>query len=105
MIAAVMNPPSPVSGQPFTLTVTVQNQGGADAGQFAVATSFMPGNVYSAANVSGLAAGATTTVNLTGTVTGAGTYTIDIVLDLNSQVDEGPNGEANNKPQFTYTVS
>jgi len=25
-------------------------------------------------------------------------------LDLNNQVDEGPNGEANNKPTFTYRI-
>lgn len=104
MINAVMNPPSPTSGQPFTLSVTVQNQGTVDAGSFAVATSFMPGNVYSAQNVGGLQAGAQTTVNLPGTVNGTGTFTIEIVLDLNNQVSEGPNGEANNKPQFTYTV-
>ena len=105
MVSATMNPPSPKSGQPFTLAVTIKNQGAVDAGPFAVATSFLPGNVYSAANVGSLAAGAQTTVNLSGTVSGSGDFTIAIVLDLNNQVDEGPNGKANNKPQFSYHVN
>jgi uncharacterized protein YraI len=105
MTSATMNPAIVKSGQPFTLSVTVMNQGSRDAGQFAVATSFMPGDVYSAAVVNGLAAGAQTTVNLPGTVNGSGNYTIAIVLDLNNQVDEGPAGEANNKPTYSYTVT
>ncbi len=102
---ATMNPAVVKSGQPFTLVVTIINQGSRDAGAFAVGTSFLPGDVYSAVNVNGLAAGAQTTVNLPGTVTGSGNFTIAIVLDLNNQVDEGPNGEANNKPQFSYSVN
>ena len=105
LISAVMNPQSPKSGQPFTVTLVIVNQGTRDAGAFAVATSFLPGNVYSATNVSGLAVQTQTTINLTGTVTGAGTYTINLVLDLNNQVDEGPTGKVNNKPGFTYTIS
>jgi subtilase family serine protease len=105
VVSAVMVPASPTSGQPFTLGVTLMNQGTQDAGGFAVATSFLPGEVYSAVNVPNLPAGQQTVVNLSGTVTGSGTYTIAIVIDLNNQVDEGPNGEANNKPTFTYTVN
>lgn len=105
MVSAIMTPASPTSGQPFTLAVTVRNQGTLAAGPFAVATSFLPGDVFSAVNVPGLAAGTDTVVNLTGTVTGSGTFTIAIVLDLNNQVDEGPNGKVNNKPTFTYTVN
>ncbi len=105
MVSATMNPPVPTSGQPFTLAVTIKNQGSRDAGPFAVATSFLPGNVYSAVNVGGLAAGAQNTVVLAGTVTGSGDFTIAIVIDLNNQVDEGPTGKANNKPQFSYHVN
>ncbi len=105
LVGIAMNPPTPQSGQPFSLSVTIRNQGNRDAGTFAVATSFMPGDVYNAVIVGGLAAGAQTTVNLTGTVTGSGDFTIAIVLDLNNQVDEGPAGEANNKPQFSYHVN
>ncbi len=105
MVSATMNPPVPTSGQPFTLAVIIKNQGSRDAGPFAVGTSFLPGNVYSAVNVGGLAAGAQNTVVLSGTVTGSGDFTIAIVIDLNNQVDEGPAGEANNKPQFSYHVN
>jgi len=105
MISAVMNPMVPTSGQPFILSVVIRNQGNRDAGAFAVATSFLPGDVYSAVNVAGLPAGTQTTVNLSGTVNGSGNFTIAIVIDLNNQVDEGANGKANNKPQFNYTVN
>jgi len=104
MLSAAMNPPVPQPGQPFTLHVTIKNQGSADAGPFAVATSFKPGDKYTAANVPGLGAGQTTAVDLTNTVDGTGTYTVAIVLDLNKQVDEGPAGEANNSPTFTYKI-
>jgi ABC-type branched-subunit amino acid transport system substrate-binding protein len=104
MLSAVFSPAVPQPGMPFTLSVVVKNQGNADAGQFAVATSFQPGNVYTAAIVPGLPAGQQTTVNLTATVGGTTVSTIAVVLDLNNQVDEGPNGKANNKPEITYRI-
>ncbi len=104
MVSATLNPPIPQPGVPMTLAVVLKNQGSADAGQFAVATSFMPGQVYTAAVVPGLPAGQQTTVNLTNTVNGTGIFTIAIVIDLNNQVNEGPNGKANNKPEFSYRV-
>ncbi len=104
LVSASMNPPVPQPGVPFTLMAVIKNQGNADAGQFAVATSFKPGEVYTAAIVPGLPAGQQTTVNLSNTVNGTGFFTIAIVLDLNNQVNEGPAGEANNKPEFSYKV-
>ncbi len=102
-LSAVFNPPTPKSGQPFTVTVAIRNQGTTDAGGFAVAATFLPSNAFASAHVPGLAAGQATTVNLTATVTGPGTFTIAIVLDLNKEVNEGP-GEANNNFNVTYTV-
>ncbi len=105
MVSATMNPSVPQPGVPFTLAVRIKNQGNANAGQFAVATSFKPGEVYTAQVVDHLDAGQETTVNLSNTVSGTtASATIAIVLDLNNQVNEGPNGEANNKPEFTYRV-
>lgn len=104
MLSASLNPPIPQPGQPFTLSVVVRNQGTQDAGQFAVATSFKPGEVYAAQIVPNLRAGQETTVNLTATVNGTGVETIAIVLDLNSEVNEGDAGEANNMPTFSYKV-
>jgi len=89
---------------PFALSVVVKNQGQKDAGTFAVATSFEPGAVYAGTNIAGLPAGQQTTVTLNATVNGTGIYTIAIVLDLNSQLDEGSNGEGNNKPQYSYKI-
>lgn len=93
-------------GSPFTLNVTVRNQGRANAGAFAVAATFQPGGIYSAVNLNGLAAGQQTTVNLMGTLTGStGNYSVVIVADLNDQVNEGPTGEANNDDfLFNYSV-
>ena len=100
----VINPSMPKSGQPFTVSLVIQNQSSIDAGTFAVAGSFLPGNVYAAQQLTGLAANATTTVNLTATVTGPGTYTIEVVLDLNNQLNLGPN-RTHNKFPVTYTVT
>lgn len=103
-VTATLNPPIPAPGQPFTLTVTVRNNGSVASGDFAIATSFLPGDVFNAATVTSLAPGAQTNVNLTASVTGTGYQTIAIVLDLNNQIAEGDVGEANNKPTFTYKV-
>lgn len=96
-----------IIGQPFNVTATVTNQGGAAAGPFAVAASFEPGGVYSAVNLQGLGAGQSINITLTGTLgTGAtGQYTVAIVADLNDQVNEGPAGEANNTAyELVYTA-
>lgn len=87
-----------VIGQPFTVTVSVLNQGANVAGPFALATTLLPGNVYSAVNLTGLAAGQSIAANLSGTLgTGpTGPQSVVIVADLNNQINEGPAGEANN---------
>lgn len=86
-----------IIGTPFSVSVTVRNQGGANAGQFAVAASFEPGTIYTAQIISGLNAGAEIIINLTGTLSGAtGPYNVAIIADLNNQVAEGVAGESNN---------
>jgi hypothetical protein len=86
------------------MVVTILNQGTLNAGEFAIATSFKPGEIFTSQVVPGLAAGQQTVVNLTATVASTSVETIAIVLDLNNQIDEGVNGEANNKPTVTYRV-
>lgn len=84
-------------GVPFNVIVTVRNQGLLSAGGFAIAATLEPGSVYSAVNLPGLAAGTQTNVTLSGVLTGpTGPRSVAIVADLNNQVDEGPQGEANN---------
>jgi CARDB/Receptor family ligand binding region len=103
MVSATMVPPIAQPGVPFTVQVVVGNQGTAVAGEFAVATSFLPGNVFASATVpAGLQPGQQVTVNLTATVAGTGIETVAIVLDLNTQVQE--TDENNNKPAFAYKV-
>ncbi|MCB9451968.1 MAG: ABC transporter substrate-binding protein [Anaerolineaceae bacterium] len=106
VIDAVVASPSPIIvNQPFTVSVTVRNAGGLGAGQFAVAATFPPNNVYSAAVVPGLAPGQSTVVNLTGTFTNTGAYSVVIVADLNNDVSEGGNGENNNLYTFNYVIN
>ncbi len=84
-------------GSVFSVTVTVRNQGGANAGQFAIAASFEPGTVYTAQIVNGLGAGTQVNVVLSGTLAGStGPYNVAIIADLNNEVAEGPVGESNN---------
>ena len=84
-------------GVPFNVTATIANRGGAPAGQFAVAASFEPGNVYNAVILNSLAAGTQTNITFTGTLTGpTGPQDVTIVADLNNQVPESTTGEANN---------
>ena len=100
-----ISPNNPRPGNPISATVTITNQGRSDAGSFAVATSFLPGSVYTANNLSGLAAGQTVTTTLTNTVTTTG-YVPDlgIVVDLNDEVAEGAAGENNNIFTVSYKV-
>jgi hypothetical protein len=105
LVSAFVSPSPIKSGQPFTLTVTIRNQGAADAGPFAVASSFKPGGVFGAINLPELPAGQQTTFTINFTaVNGAGTFTVAIVLDLNSQLPLSPEARAHTKPNFTYQV-
>jgi len=89
--------------EPFTVSAVVLNQGALPAGAFAVATSFQPGGVYTGVNVNSLGAGQQTTVQFQQTISGdTGPQSIKIIADLNSQIDEGVAGEANNS-NYTYT--
>jgi hypothetical protein len=84
-------------GQATNIMVTVANAGGAAAGPFAVAATFPPDNAYSAANLAGLAAGTQQIVALPVTLSAqTGNFNVTIVADLNNQVAESPEGEANN---------
>ncbi|PJF32288.1 MAG: hypothetical protein CUN51_01275 [Candidatus Thermofonsia Clade 1 bacterium] len=89
---------------PFNLTVTIRNQGGANAGPFAVAASFQ--GVYGAVNVPGLASQQQTTVVITysGVLYVGSNFKDAVIVDLNNEVNEGPNGKANNLFEIIYGV-
>lgn len=94
-------------GQPFNVSVGVRNQGGANAGLFSIAGNFTPGFSFASFTFSnGLAAGQNATVTLNGTLNGAtGPQNVVIVADLNRQVNEGPQGEANTESfVFSYVA-
>lgn len=90
-------------GEPFTVTVTVLNQGSLPAGPFGVAATFEPGGAYAGVTINSLGAGQQTNIQLQNTLNGdSGPQDIKIIADLNDQVDEGPSGEANNS-FYTYS--
>ncbi len=88
---------------PFSLTITIRNQGGSNAGQFAMAASFQ--GVFGAVIVPSLASQQQTTVviNYPG-VPNVGSFKDAVVVDLNNEVNEGPAGEANNLFEIIYGV-
>lgn len=93
-------------GQPFSITVTVRNQGIMPAGAFAIAASYEPGSVYTAVNLPGLDANTQTNITLEGVLSNGatGAYPVTIVADLNQQVNEGA-GEANNSAFIHNIIS
>jgi branched-chain amino acid transport system substrate-binding protein len=101
--SAVVVPSPIVPNQPFNLSVVVRNAGNSNSGQFAIAATFPPNNVYSAILVPGLGVGQTTVANLSATLSNTGFYTVALVVDLNKEVAEGI-GEGNNNFNFSYTV-
>jgi ABC-type branched-subunit amino acid transport system substrate-binding protein len=97
--------PSPIiANRNFNVNVIVRNRGISNAGQFAIAATFPPNNVYAAAIVPGLAAGQAITATLSASLSNTGFYSVAIIADLNNQVPEGP-GEGNNASfTFSYLV-
>jgi branched-chain amino acid transport system substrate-binding protein len=104
VIDSASGAPSPfIVNQPFTVSVSVRNAGGAPAGQSAVAATFPPNNVYASGIAPALAPGQSVLVNLTGTFTNTGFYAVVIVADLNNDVAEG--NETNNFFNFSYGIN
>ncbi len=101
--SASVQPVMPRSGQPFSVRAVVRNQGGVASGQTALAATFQPGGVYSSSDIPPLAPGQAVEVVLSQTVSGAGTFTVELVADLNNLVNEGP-AEGNNLYPITYTL-
>lgn len=84
-------------GVPTNIMVTVANTGGAAAGPFSIAATFPPDNTYSSANIAGLAIGAQQIVALPVTLSAqTGNFNVTLVADLNNEVAESAEGEANN---------
>ena len=88
-------PSSPAMGDTVSFQVTVKNQGNAPAGQFAVAFDGTSRTVY------GLAAGASTTLTFSATLTSS-SQTFTATADAAGQVSES--NETNNDRQVTVTA-
>ncbi len=104
IVSASVTPNPIVPNQNFTVNITVGNIGNAPAGQFAVAGTFPPNNVYLVGTVPGLGAGQSTTLALSGILSGSGTYTASLTIDANNQVTESVVGEQNNVYNVTYNL-
>src|SRR5262249_6117209 len=101
---AIATPSPIIANQPFIVSVTVRNAGSVPSGQFAIAATFPPNNLFASAIVPPLAPGQSTIAALTGTFSNTGSYSVAIVADLNNEVNEGP-GENNNLFNFTYFIN
>ena len=104
MVQVTYDPLRPIPGRPFNVRVTIQNIGNQSSIDTAIAATFQPGGVYASAPIPALAPGQSVQLVLTPTLNGSGTYTIDLVTDLNNLVNEGPVGESNNTYSVTYTL-
>lgn len=102
--SAVVTPNPIIAGQTFTITVTVANIGLATTGQFTVAGTLAPSNLFLSGIIPALAPGQTLPVNLTGIFNNTGVYTSSLIVDANNQVNEGVVGEQNNIYNLTYTI-
>lgn len=103
--SAVVTPFPIIPNEPFDIAVTLRNAGMTDAGEFAIAATLAPDGLYTSTIIPGLAAGQSTTTNLTGTLTSTGAFTVEIIADLNNQVAESQTGESNNAFPFNYLVN
>ncbi|MDX2160672.1 MAG: ABC transporter substrate-binding protein [bacterium] len=105
VIDSVTALPSPiVPGQQFTLAVAVRNAGFSTSGAFSVAATLPPNNILVTTVVPPLAPGQAFVANMTGTLSNTGTYATTVIVDAQSQIPEGFNGETNNAFAFSYTV-
>jgi hypothetical protein len=89
----------------YTITATVENQGGASAGLFNVSMAVERGGTtyYSAKkHVSGLTAGAGTSVSFSNVNLAAGCYNFSVVADCDGSVTES--NENNNEEEARYQV-
>jgi hypothetical protein len=104
--SVTLNPSTPTVNQTFTAIIVIRNQGTVNAGTSLVTGVFQPGNETSPSAVPEIAAGQTVTINMPVTLKGNGAnQTASITVDANKNIDEGPNGEANNVKTITYNVN
>lgn len=106
IIEAATIPSTPRVNQAFTVLIVVRNQGTADAPASLLRGIFQPGDEPSDMAVPPLRAGQSVTLPpLYVTVRGTGANLSGVLtLDVQSEVAEGLNGEANNTRTITYNV-
>jgi hypothetical protein len=101
-----LNPTTPTANQTFTVIIVIRNQGTVNAGTSLVRGVFQPGNEVSDVAVPGIPAGQSVTITMPVTLkSGGANQTATITIDQNKDIDEGPNGEANNVKTITYNVN
>jgi hypothetical protein len=104
--SVTLDPATPTANQTFTVSIVIRNQGTVDAGTSLVAGVFQPGNERSPVAVPAIPAGQTVTVKMPVTLASSGSNQTGVLtLDANSDINEGPNGEANNTKTITYNVN
>ena len=104
VITGISTPAFIFSGDPFSVTVTISNQGGTPAGAFQVNASFGgPASPNSqSSSIGQLAPGASIPVPFSVTYTEAGTFPVNITVDDGRQV--GESNEFNNQSSTSFAV-
>jgi hypothetical protein len=104
--SVALDPATPTANQTFTVIIVIRNQGTVDAGTSLVVGVFQPGNERSPVAVPAIPAGQTVTIRMPVTLKSSGANQTGILtLDATPEIDEGPNGEANNTKTITYNVN
>jgi hypothetical protein len=104
--SVTLNPGTPTANQTFNVSVVVRNQGTVDAGTSLLVGVFQPGNETSPVAVPAINAGQSVTVSMPVTLHSSGAnQTATITVDSQNEINEGPNGEANNVKTITYNVN
>lgn len=104
--SVTLNPGTPTANQTFTVSVVIRNQGTVNAGTSLLVGVFQPGNETSPVAVPAINAGQSVTVSMPVTLHGSGAnQTATITVDSKNEINEGPNGEANNIKTITYNVN
>ncbi len=104
--SVTLDPATPTANQTFTVIIVIRNQGTVDAGTSLVVGVFQPGTERSPVAVPAIPAGQTVTIRMPVTLKSSGpNQTGTLTLDATPEINEGPNGEANNTKTITYNVN
>ena len=101
-----LNPSTPSANNTFTAIIVIRNLGSVDAPGSFLAGVFGNEQEHSNTAIPAIPAGQSVTVNLPVTLHNSGAnQSATITLDFNNNINEGPNGKANNSRTINFNVN